>query len=69
MDNLDGIITMPIAVFGFFYFPDIPENTRASYLSEEERALAIARAPPLKKDAHSISPLSLAKRVLWTPVL
>ncbi|CZT03175.1 related to transmembrane transporter Liz1p [Rhynchosporium agropyri] len=65
---IDGIITLPVAVFGFFYFPDIPTTTKASYLSAEERALAISRSPPLRPDTHNISPLSLAKRVLLTPI-
>ncbi|GKT44499.1 pantothenate transporter liz1 [Colletotrichum spaethianum] len=34
---IDGIITLPIALFGFFYFPDIPENTSARYLSDSEK--------------------------------
>ncbi|OLN86766.1 Pantothenate transporter liz1-like protein 6 [Colletotrichum chlorophyti] len=63
---IDGIITLPIAIFGFFYFPDIPENTKATYLSESERKLAVARLPPVMKDGHNISPLSLMKRLLLT---
>ncbi|KAJ3950041.1 uncharacterized protein N0V96_001177 [Colletotrichum fioriniae] len=37
---IDGIITLPIAIFGFFYFPDIPENTSARYLSDSEKKIA-----------------------------
>ncbi|EEY23562.1 pantothenate transporter liz1 [Verticillium alfalfae VaMs.102] len=29
---IDGIITFPVAIFGFFLFPDIPEITEAFYL-------------------------------------
>ena len=32
---IDGIITMPIALYGFLMFPDVPSTTRAFYLSEE----------------------------------
>jgi ACS family pantothenate transporter-like MFS transporter len=60
---------LPIAVFGFLYFPDIPENTKASYLSQEERKLAVSRLPPIQKDGHNIMPLSLIKRVFFTPML
>ncbi|KAF7556993.1 hypothetical protein G7Z17_g997 [Cylindrodendrum hubeiense] len=64
---IDGIITLPIAIFGFFYFPDIPENTKARYLSESEKKLARDRLPTITPDGHSIHPWSLMKRLLLTP--
>lgn len=66
---IDGIITCPIAIFGFFYFPDVPENTQAPYLDEKERQIALDRLPPKKEDGHNIQAWSLAKRVLGSPVL
>ncbi|KAF7125439.1 hypothetical protein CNMCM5793_001617 [Aspergillus hiratsukae] len=42
---IDGLITLPIAIYGLFLFPDTPATTRAPYLSESERALAISRLP------------------------
>lgn len=66
---IDGIITCPIAVFGFFLYPDVPEYTKAPYLSEEERQLALARLPPKDPESHNINPKELAKRVLGKPVL
>lgn len=66
---IDGIITCPIAIFGFFFFPDIPENTRARYLSQEERELALNRLPPKREDGHNIQAWSLARRVLGRPIL
>lgn len=66
---IDGVITLPIAGFGFFFFPDIPESTTAFYLNAEERRLALARLPPKKKDGHNIAPWSLAKRVFGAPIL
>ncbi|KAK2011828.1 major facilitator superfamily transporter [Colletotrichum eremochloae] len=75
---IDGIITLPIAIFGYFYFPDIPENTSARYLSDSEKRLAVGRLPPVIKDSHSVNPFSLLKRlvlmptfwilVLWSPI-
>ncbi|KAL0582005.1 hypothetical protein V5O48_000063 [Marasmius crinis-equi] len=62
---IDGIITLPIAFYGFFVFPDVPAVTKAFYLSDEERSLAtkrleddiqVLRLPPFSMD--------LAKRVL-----
>ncbi|KFY18591.1 hypothetical protein V493_08482 [Pseudogymnoascus sp. VKM F-4281 (FW-2241)] len=64
---IDGIITLPIAIFGFLCFPDIPEITKAKYLTASEKNLALSRLPPVKQDGHSISPLSLLKRVILTP--
>lgn len=48
---MDGIISVPICLAGFFLIPDLPENTRAFYLTDEEAELArqrmqsIGRAP------------------------
>jgi ACS family pantothenate transporter-like MFS transporter len=61
---IDGVITLPIAIFGFLSFPDLPENTKAPYFSAEERALAISRLPPKNPDGHNIG-FSLIKRVLF----
>lgn len=32
---MDGIISLPICIAGFFLIPDLPENTRAFYLTED----------------------------------
>ncbi|KAH6644925.1 pantothenate transporter liz1 [Truncatella angustata] len=66
---INGIITCPIAVMGFFYFPDTPELTRAPWLNKSERQLALLRLPPKKADGHDISPWSLAARTLSSPAL
>lgn len=66
---IDGIITCPVAIFGYFLFPDLPENTKAPYLDEKERQLALDRLPPKREDGHNIQPWSLAKRVLGQPLL
>ena len=42
---IDGLITIPIAFYGFFLFPDTPSTTTAFYLTAEEKALAISRVP------------------------
>ncbi|KAL4744497.1 hypothetical protein BDW72DRAFT_208962 [Aspergillus terricola var. indicus] len=42
---IDGLITIPIAIYGFIVFPDTPTTTKARYLTAEEKALAIARIP------------------------
>ncbi|KAI8957502.1 MFS general substrate transporter [Daldinia sp. FL1419] len=51
---MDGIISLPICIAGFFILPDLPENTRAFYLNEDDRAMArermekVGRAPRAK---------------------
>ncbi|KAI1457188.1 MFS general substrate transporter [Annulohypoxylon moriforme] len=45
---IDGIITLPIALYGFLFFPDTPSTTSAFYLSESEKALAVSRVPPVE---------------------
>ncbi|KAI0895841.1 MFS general substrate transporter [Annulohypoxylon nitens] len=48
---MDGIISLPICIAGFFILPDLPENTRAFYLNEKDRGMArermakVGRAP------------------------
>lgn len=66
---IDGIITLPVAIFGFLFFPDVPEYTDASYLSDKERQLALDRLPPKKEDGHDIQAWSLVKRVMGHPLL
>ncbi|ORY23115.1 major facilitator superfamily domain-containing protein [Naematelia encephala] len=43
---IDFIITMPIALYGFLMFPDMPHNTKAWWMTPEERELCALRAPP-----------------------
>ncbi|KAH7924050.1 MFS general substrate transporter [Leucogyrophana mollusca] len=59
---IDGVITLPIALYGFIVFPDVPATTNAFYLSEEERLLSHER---LESDTvqHGLS-WNLVKKVL-----
>ncbi|KAH7259818.1 hypothetical protein NW759_002729 [Fusarium solani] len=40
---VDGVISLPIAIAGFFLFPGLPTSPRIWWLKEEEQKLAIAR--------------------------
>lgn len=40
---VDGVISLPVALLGFIFLPDMPENTRAWYFSAEEKAFAVKR--------------------------
>ena len=31
---MDGVVSMPIALAGYYFIPDLPDSTRAAYLSE-----------------------------------
>ncbi|KAI0015354.1 MFS general substrate transporter [Xylariomycetidae sp. FL0641] len=52
---IDGLITVPVALYGFIFFPDTPASTTAFYLTPAEKSLAVSRIPP----AVDRSPLSL----------
>ncbi|CCF51216.1 putative FEN2 - Pantothenate permease [Ustilago hordei] len=57
---IDFALAMPIAIFGILSFPDTPRKTKAWFLSEEERQLAVARLPQHKPTKMS---WDLLKRV------
>ncbi|KAF2083519.1 pantothenate transporter-like protein [Saccharata proteae CBS 121410] len=64
---IDGLITVPIAIYGYLLFPNTPSTTNAPYLTASERALAISRVPlqaSHERSQQSPLTLSFAKRVL-----
>ncbi|OSX59270.1 hypothetical protein POSPLADRAFT_1150355 [Postia placenta MAD-698-R-SB12] len=65
---IDGVITLPIALYGFLVFPNVPSTTNAFYLSEEERRLATARVQKDKRSSaegmHGRLSWDLVRRVL-----
>ncbi|TDZ30104.1 Pantothenate transporter liz1 [Colletotrichum spinosum] len=40
---MDGVISIPIALYGFFALPDLPHNTRAFYLKNNDREYGMDR--------------------------
>ncbi|VDB96969.1 unnamed protein product [Peniophora sp. CBMAI 1063] len=61
---IDGIITLPIALYGFLVFPDLPATTKAFYLTEEERLLSAERLEDVSDvKRHKLS-WGVFKRVL-----
>ena len=40
---MDGVISLAVALAGFWLIPDLPENSRAFYLSEKQIELAVKR--------------------------
>ncbi|KZZ87468.1 pantothenate transporter [Moelleriella libera RCEF 2490] len=59
---IDGLLTVPLALYGVIFFPDTPQTTTAAYLTEDEKRLAIARVPQVPEQ----SPITVKflKRVL-----
>ncbi|KAK4202366.1 major facilitator superfamily domain-containing protein [Triangularia verruculosa] len=40
---IDGIITLPVAAYGWLVFPDTPGETKVWYLTQREREMAVER--------------------------
>lgn len=40
---VDGIITLPLAALGYFFFPNMPQGNKTWWISEEERTISIKR--------------------------
>lgn len=59
-----GIITIPVAIYGYFFFPDTPYTTTAFYFSEEEVRLACQRVPLAERGGESIVSKSFVTRLL-----
>ncbi|KAH8113343.1 MFS general substrate transporter [Phellopilus nigrolimitatus] len=57
---IDGVITLPIALYGFAIFPNVPATTDVFYISERERLLASSRL----ESANTVLSWDLARRVL-----
>ncbi|KAK0468438.1 MFS general substrate transporter [Desarmillaria tabescens] len=61
---IDGIITLPIALYGFLIFPDVPLTTKAFYLNEDEKRLASDRLQGEIQVAREPVSWATAKRIL-----
>lgn len=60
---IDFLITLPVALYGFLFFPDTPGSTKAKYLTPEERTLAVERLPEVEK-VRGVLGWSLLRRVV-----
>lgn len=60
---MDGIISAPICLAGFFLIPDLPENTRAFYLNADDTALARKRMDDIGRAPRRKLGWSILKRV------
>ncbi|KAJ2969937.1 hypothetical protein NQ176_g8418 [Zarea fungicola] len=60
---IDGVITIPVAIYGFIFFPDTPQTTKAFYLTEAEKELARKRVPRSEKEESPLT-FGFLKKVL-----
>lgn len=47
---VDGIISLPIALAGYMFIPDVPETSRAFYLSKDVRGASRKHEPSMETD-------------------
>lgn len=60
---MDGVISTPICLAGYFMIPDLPENTRAFYLTDDDAALARKRMDSIGRAPRRKLGWSILKRV------
>ncbi|KAK7742888.1 hypothetical protein SLS63_000456 [Diaporthe eres] len=60
---MDGVISTPICLAGYFMIPDLPENTRAFYLTDDDAALARKRMESIGRAPRRKLGWSILKRV------
>ncbi|KAL0777272.1 hypothetical protein CaCOL14_006790 [Colletotrichum acutatum] len=71
---MDGVISIPIALYGFFALPDLPHNTRAFYLQKEDREYGMERIKAMGRISPSKLTLKAIKEIytswqLWAFIL
>lgn len=60
---MDGVISTPICLAGYFMIPDLPENTRAFYLTDDDASLARKRMESIGRAPRRKLGWSILKRV------
>jgi MFS family permease len=60
----DGVITFPMAIWGYLVLPDLPSNTRVVWLRPEEKELALSRMRRAGKSLEEPVTWKGTKRVL-----
>ncbi|KAH8809365.1 major facilitator superfamily transporter [Xylogone sp. PMI_703] len=60
---MDGVISTPICLAGFFLIPDSPENSRAFYLNDDDKKLAKKRMDEVGRAPRSKLGWSILRRI------
>ncbi|KAM0704364.1 hypothetical protein Q7P35_008598 [Cladosporium inversicolor] len=61
---MDGIITLPMALWGYYSLPDLLSNTRVRWLTPAEKALAVDRMQKIGRALEEPFTLAGLRRVL-----
>ncbi|KAK4496443.1 hypothetical protein PRZ48_012423 [Zasmidium cellare] len=70
----DGVISLPIAIWGFFAIPDLPHTTRAFYWRGDDKQYGIERAEKIGRKPPQKLTLAIIRKVytnwrLWVFIL
>ncbi|OJD34151.1 major facilitator superfamily transporter [Diplodia corticola] len=60
----DGVITLPMAVWGYYALPDLPSNTRVHWLKPAEKELALERMRKAGKHLEEPFTMKGLRRIL-----
>jgi ACS family pantothenate transporter-like MFS transporter len=60
---MDGVISIPIAIWGFFGIPDSPHTTKAFYLNSHDREYTIERVQKIGQPPPTRLTLQVCKEV------
>ncbi|KAK9452529.1 major facilitator superfamily domain-containing protein [Dipodascopsis uninucleata] len=68
---IDGVISLPVGVMGFLMLPDYPTTTKVKWLTEDEKALGIARMEAVGRKAPRKLTIGrfLTMWIAWKPWL
>lgn len=62
---IDGIITLPLAVAGYFFFPNLPQGGKKTWwITEEEHTLSLERMRLIGRAGKQPWTKAKAKRIL-----
>lgn len=63
---MDGVISIPIAIAGFWLLPDYPHTTKAFYWNENDKVIAVKRMEAVGRKPFTRFGWSIVKRVFGT---
>ncbi|KAK9358439.1 major facilitator superfamily domain-containing protein [Lipomyces starkeyi] len=66
---IDGVITIPIGIIGFFFLPDFPTSSRAMWLTPWEREFGIRRMAAIGRKPQQKLTLRRLRRLFLGPTL
>ncbi|KAB8235700.1 uncharacterized protein BDW43DRAFT_309034 [Aspergillus alliaceus] len=62
---IDGIITLPLALAGFFFFPNLPQDGKKTWwTTEEEHILSVKRMEAIGRAGKEPWTVAKVKRIL-----